>query len=94
MPSAIGLSVPISGAAVAHGWISGAAIPIAGKAATVSGSISEVVPGGGAEGVRAGGRDNYSSDMMFHCATRAHCANPACGGVLHSAPLRCGRDSE
>ena len=25
---------------------------------------------------------------MDHCATRAHCANPAAGGVLHSAALR------
>ena len=38
--------------------------------------------------------NNYSSDVMDHCATRAHCANPASGGVLHSAALRCGRDSE
>ena len=40
------------------------------------------------------GTNKYSSDVMDHCATRAHCANPAAGGVLHSAALRCGRDSE
>ena len=40
------------------------------------------------------GPNKYSSDVMDHCATRAHCANPASGGVLHSAALRCGRDSE
>ena len=55
--------------------------------------VSEVVPGGTAEGGCAGG-NKYSSDVMDHCATRAHCANPASGGVLHSAALRCGRDSE
>ena len=47
-----------------------------------------------AEGGCAGGTNKYSSDVMDHCATRAHCANPASGGVLHSAALRCGRDSE
>ena len=30
-------------------------------------------------------RDNYSSDVMDHCATRAHCANPLRGS---STPLR------
>ena len=40
------------------------------------------------------GTNKYSSDVMDHCATRAHCANPASGGVLHSAALRSGRDSE
>ena len=40
------------------------------------------------------GTNKFSSDVMDHCATRAHCANPASGGVLHSAALRCGRDSE
>ena len=46
--------------------------------------ISEVVPGGTAEGGCAGG-NKYSSDVMDHCATRAHCANPLRGS---SAPLR------
>ena len=59
----------------------------------VRASIAGAVPGGTAEGVRAGG-NKYSSDVMVHRATRAHCANPASGGVLHSAALRCGRDSE
>ena len=40
------------------------------------------------------GTNKYSSDVIVHRATRAHCANPASGGVLHSAALRCGRDSE
>ena len=43
---------------------------------------------------RVPGTNKYSSDVMDHRATRAHCANPAAGGVLHSAALRCGRDSE
>ncbi len=60
---------------------------------TVRASMAEGVPGGTAEG--AVPRTNkHASDVMTYFPTRAHCANPASGGVLRSAPLRCGRDSE
>ena len=55
--------------------------------------VSEALQAGTAERGPCGWRDIRPA-VMFHCATRAHCANPASGGVLHSAALRSGRDSQ
>ena len=41
---------------------------------------------------RGAGGEKTLSAVTAHCATLAQSANPS--GVLHSAALRCGRDSE
>ena len=59
---------------------------------TVGASLADAVPGTTAEGVRAGGKQlllRRDGSLCHTCSLRQPAAR-----VLHSAALRCGRDSE